>query len=97
MTNCSRDTYNEHLVLALKLDVTNADLPSLLVEVTQVLVLAAAMEAARVMAVLDVETLFDVEGWAAQVEREALERVSRVKVENTAVLAFTHEDAEGFA
>jgi hypothetical protein len=97
MTNCSRDTYNEHLVLALKLDVTNADVPSLLVEVTQVLVLAAAMEAARVMAVLDVETLFDAEGWATQVEREALERVSRVKVENTTVLAFTHEDAEGFA
>jgi hypothetical protein len=62
MTNCSRDTYNEHLVLALKLDVTNADVPSLLVEVTQVLVLAAAMEAARIMAVLDVETLFDAEG-----------------------------------
>jgi ketosteroid isomerase-like protein len=38
----------------------------------------------------------DVEDWAALVEREALERVSRVKAENATVLASAHEDAKGF-
>jgi hypothetical protein len=31
------------------------------------------------------------------VEREALERVSRVEVENAMMLASAHEDAEGLA
>jgi hypothetical protein len=38
-----------------------------------------------------------VEDWATLVEREALERVSRVEVENATMLAFAHEDAEGLA
>jgi hypothetical protein len=39
----------------------------------------------------------DAEDRAALVEREALQRVSRVEVENTTVLASAHEDAEGLA
>jgi hypothetical protein len=39
----------------------------------------------------------DAEDWAALVEREALERVSRVEVENAMMLASAHEDAEGLA
>jgi hypothetical protein len=38
-----------------------------------------------------------VEDWAALVEREALERVSRVEVENATMLASAHEDAEGLS
>jgi hypothetical protein len=37
----------------------------------------------------------DAEDWATLVEREARERVSRAKAENTTALASAHEDAEG--
>jgi hypothetical protein len=38
----------------------------------------------------------DAEDWTTLVERETLERVSRVEVENAVALASAHEDAEGF-
>jgi hypothetical protein len=38
----------------------------------------------------------DAEDRAALMERETLERVSRVEAENTAALASAREDAEGF-
>jgi hypothetical protein len=37
-----------------------------------------------------------VEDWATLAERETLERVSRVEVENATMLASTSEDAESF-
>jgi hypothetical protein len=36
-----------------------------------------------------------VEDWTALAEREALETMSRVEVENAMMLASAHEDAEG--
>jgi hypothetical protein len=72
----------------------------------------AAMEAARVTAVLAAETsaqeatvawdsatfcIKGAEDRAALVEREARERVSRVEAENTVPLASAHEDVEGRA
>jgi hypothetical protein len=49
-------------------------------------------------AVQDSTTLHvkDAEDQAALMERETLERVSRVEAENTAALASAREDAEGF-
>jgi hypothetical protein len=38
----------------------------------------------------------DAEDWATLMERETLEKVSRVEVENATVLSSTHEDVEGF-
>jgi hypothetical protein len=38
----------------------------------------------------------DAEDWATLVEREALERVSRVEAENAVVLGSVYEDVEGF-
>jgi hypothetical protein len=76
-------------------------MPMLLVEVTRAWEAAATAEATRVMVVLpawDSATLLvkDVEDWATLEEREALERVPRVEVENAATLASAHEYAEGF-
>jgi hypothetical protein len=70
-----------------------------------------ATEAARVTAILAIETSAratavmrdsatlrakDVNDRAALVERVAMERVSRALVENAAVLDSTHEDVKGF-
>jgi hypothetical protein len=72
---------------------------------------AAAVEAARVAAMLAAETsaleatvawdsitlhVKDAENQATLVEREALKRASRVEVEKATTLASTHEDVEGF-
>jgi hypothetical protein len=72
---------------------------------------AGAAEAAHVTTILTVETsaqeataawdsvalcVKDVENRATLEEREALERVSRAKVENAMALASTREDVEGF-
>jgi hypothetical protein len=80
-------------------------------EVTRAREVAATVEAAHVVAVLVAEAsaqeavaernnaalhVKDAEEWAALVEREALEGVSRVEVENTVALAFARDDAEGF-
>jgi hypothetical protein len=80
-------------------------------EVTRAREVAATAEAAHVVAVLAAEAsaqeavaerdnaalhVKDAEEWAALVEREALEGVSRVEVENTVALAFACDDAEGF-
>jgi class 3 adenylate cyclase len=89
----------------------STDVPMLVVEVTRVLEAAADAEVARVMAMLAAKTsaqeatvardnaalcVKDVEDWTALVERVALERVSRVEVENTMALASAREDAKGF-
>jgi hypothetical protein len=86
--------------------------PALLAKVTQAQEAATAMEAARVAAMLATETsvqqaaiawdsttlcVKDVEDQAATAEREGLETVSRVEVENAVTLASTREDADGFA
>jgi hypothetical protein len=86
-------------------------LNALLAEMTQARDTAAAAEAAHVMAVLAVETsareaaatqdsaalrVKDAEDRAVLAEREALERVLRVEVENATVLASAHEEAGGF-
>jgi hypothetical protein len=86
-------------------------MPALLAKVTRMHGAAAAIEAARVMIVLAVETsaqqatmvwdstalhVKDAKDWATLTEREALERVSRVETENTEALASSHEDAESF-
>jgi hypothetical protein len=86
-------------------------MPALLAKVTRMHGAAAAIEAARVMIVLAVETsaqqatmvwdsaalhVKDAKDWATLTEREALERVSRVEAENTVALASSHEDAESF-
>jgi hypothetical protein len=62
-------------------------------------VLATKTFAHEVVAVRDDATLRikDAEDRAALAEREALERVSRVEVENFAPLASICEDVEGFA
>jgi hypothetical protein len=80
-------------------------------EVTRAREVTATAEAAHVVAVLAAEAsaqeavverdnaalhVKDAEEWAALVEREALEGVSRVEVENTVALAFARDDAEGF-
>jgi hypothetical protein len=89
----------------------SANMPALLAKVTRMHGAAAAIEAARVMIVLAVETsaqqatmvwdsaalhVKDAKDWATLTEREALERVSRVEAENTVALASSHEDAESF-
>jgi hypothetical protein len=89
----------------------SADVPVLLVEVTRAREAAAAVEAARVTTVLAAETsaqeaavvrvsaalhVKDAKDPTNVTEREALERVSRVEVENAMVLASAREDAEGF-
>jgi hypothetical protein len=86
--------------------------PVLPVEVTQVPKTAAAVEAARAVAMLTTETsareavaaqdstalcVKDAEDQVALVKREALERVSRVEAENATALASLCEDAEGLA
>jgi hypothetical protein len=85
--------------------------PTLLAKVNRVREAAAAVEAARVTAMLVAETsaqeatavqdsatlhVKDAEDRATLVEREDLERVLRSKAKNTAALASTCEDAEGF-
>jgi hypothetical protein len=62
-------------------------------------VLATKTSAHEAIAARDDATLRikDAEDRAALAEREALERVSRVEVENFAALASIREDAEGFA
>jgi hypothetical protein len=74
----------------------SVDVPTLLVEVTQVREVAAAVEASRVAWDRAAFHLKDAKDRAAMVEREALERLSRVEAENTTALASTREDAEGF-
>jgi hypothetical protein len=84
-------------------------MPVLQAEVTQAGEVASTAETAYVTAVLDAETsaqeaatawdravihVKDAEDWAALVEREARERVSRVEAENAIMLASTHKDAE---
>jgi hypothetical protein len=79
-------------------------------DVTQARDAAAAAEATHVMVVLAAETsaheaatawdstsvcIKDVEDQSTLVEREIRERVSRVEMENIAMLASAHEDAEG--
>jgi hypothetical protein len=85
---------------------------AMLAEVTRVRETTATTEAAHVAAMLPAETstrerivvqdsaalcVKDAENQAALAEREALDRVSRVEVENTMLLASAHEDAEGLA
>jgi hypothetical protein len=85
--------------------------PTLLAEVTRVqevvtiveaacrvLMLAAETSAREAVAMQDSATLRvkDVEDHAALAKREALERVSRVEEQSVTVLAFAHEDVEGF-
>jgi hypothetical protein len=85
---------------------------AMLAEVTRVQETTATMEATHVAAMLTAETstrepivvrdsatLYerDVENQAALAEREALDKVSRVEVENATLLASAHEDAEGLA
>jgi hypothetical protein len=87
------------------------DMPTLLAEVTWAWEVATAMEAARVTAILALETyaqeaatardivalrVNDSEDRGTLVEREALQSVSRVEVENAAALAYACEDAGGF-
>jgi hypothetical protein len=89
----------------------SANVPVLLVEVTWAREVVAAVEAARVTTVLAAETsaqeaavvrvsaalhVKDAKDPANVAEREALERVSRVEVENAMALASAREDAEGF-
>jgi hypothetical protein len=89
----------------------SADVPALLVEVTQAREAAAATEAAHDMAMLVVETsvqeaatawdcatlcIKDAEDWATLMKRENLEKESRVEVKNVAELASACEDANGF-
>jgi hypothetical protein len=90
----------------------STDVPVLRVEVTWVQEAAAAVEDARVVAMLVVETsawepttawdsatlcVKDAEDQATLAEREALERVLRAEMENAVVLASAREDVEGFA
>jgi hypothetical protein len=84
--------------------------PTLWVEVTQAWEVAAVVEASRVAVVLAAETfgqevavawdsaMIHVKGAedrATLVERKAWERVLRVEVESTVVLASAHEEVEG--
>jgi hypothetical protein len=88
----------------------SADVTTLHVEVTRAWGASTIAEADHVVAVLGHETsaqeaavarddttlcIKDVDDWAALAEREALEWVSQVEAENSAALAFVHEDAEG--
>jgi hypothetical protein len=85
--------------------------PTLLAEVTRGREAATAAKATRIVVVLAAETstqeatvmwdstalhVKDAEDWATLVEREALERVSRVEAENAVVLGSVYEDVEGF-
>jgi hypothetical protein len=89
----------------------SADVLALLAEVTQEQEAATTMEAAHITVVLAVETSAqeaaaawdnatlhakDAKDQGTLAEREALERVSRVEVENVMALACAREDAEGF-
>jgi hypothetical protein len=86
--------------------------PALLAEVTQVQETAIAVEAACATTMLTAEIsaredvvvrdsatfrVKNAEDWAALAVREALQRVSRVEVENATMLSFAHEDVEGLA
>jgi BMFP domain-containing protein YqiC len=82
----------------------------LLAEVTHAREAATATEATHVMTMLTAETsgreaatvcdsatlhVKDAKDWAALVEREALEMVSRAEADNTVALASAREEAEG--
>jgi hypothetical protein len=88
----------------------SVDVPALWAEVTRAREAAVAAEAVGVAVVLAAETssqevavtrdsvvtrVKDVEDRAALTEREARERVSRVEVVSTGVLASAHEEIEG--
>jgi hypothetical protein len=88
------------------------DVPALLVKVTRAWETAVAIEAACAMAMLTTEDsaleavaaqdstalyVKDAEDRATLPKREALERVSRVEVENATVLASAREDVKGLA
>jgi hypothetical protein len=90
----------------------SVDVPALLVKVTQAWETAVATEAACAMAMLTIEDsaleavaaqdsaalyVKDAEDRATLPKREALERVSRVEVENATVLASAREDVKGLA
>jgi hypothetical protein len=90
----------------------SANASALQVEVTQAREVAATVEATHVTAVLAAETsaqestaawdstalhVKDAEDQAALIQREARERVSRMEVENSTMLASAREDAEGLA
>jgi hypothetical protein len=98
-----------HLFL-LHLSRGSADVTTLHAEVTRAWEVATAMEATHITVALDVETSTqevamardstaihakDVDDRATLAEREAWERVLRVKVKNAMVLASAHEGAEG--
>jgi hypothetical protein len=86
-------------VLTLLAEVARTREAAVTVEVTRAVVMLTAETAVwEAVAALDSAALRvkDAENRAALAEREALERVSRVEAESTAVLASAHEDAEGF-
>jgi hypothetical protein len=104
--------HSSHVLFPQLLSQGSIDVPVLRVEVTWVQEAAAAVEDARVMAMLAVETsawepttawdsaalcVKDTEDQATLAEREALERVLRAEMENAVVLASAREDVKGFA
>jgi hypothetical protein len=87
-------------VLALLAEVTRAQETATTVEVTcDVAMLTAEASAREAVEAWDSTAIHvkDVEDRATLAEREALERVSRAKVENAMALASSCEDAKGLA
>jgi hypothetical protein len=92
----SRGTTDGH---ALLVEVTRAWEATTAIAFTRVVPMLTARTFAREATVVWDSTNLRVKGgedWTPMMERETLERVSRAEAKNGVVLAFAHEDADGF-